>query len=154
MLPFQSVTIKQDIYSGTFGLFSATTTVPRYIIYTNYLCNPITRDNHVVLGYNIAQPNNNNIIDTESMASVGGNFQNTLWNTGTALYWSKPTTGDKCFFMVTYIDVASTTTATTEVASTTMPYTYHDWLFVSGVEIFFLSFIGISMIFSAFKRRT
>ena len=49
--------------------------------------------------------------------------------------------------------IATTTTAST-VATSTMPYTYHDWLFVSGVEIFFLSFIGISMIFSAFKRRT
>lgn len=149
MFPSQSVTITKDLHSGTFGLFSATTTVPRLILYTDYNCNPINRDNIVSIGLSISTIDKN-IITTEGMVTKGGYFMNKEWAVGTALYWSKPTNADKCYFTVTYIDVASTTT---EVASTTYPYSYHDWLFVSGVQIFFLSFICIAMIFSTFTIR-
>lgn len=53
----------------------------------------------------------------------------------------------------THLIATTTTEISTTTATTTFPFTYHDWLFISGVQIFMLSFIGISMVFSAFRRR-
>lgn len=50
-------------------------------------------------------------------------------------------------------ETASSTICTVTATSTGNNITYHDWLFVSGIQIFLFSFIAIGLIFSLLKQK-
>lgn len=78
----------------------------------------------------------------------------------TGITYTKTSSGN-CYYRILYTDydlskVTNTIPVTlvdNDNATSTFPYSYHDWLFISGVQIFFLSFIGISMLFSVLRKR-
>lgn len=41
----------------------------------------------------------------------------------------------------------------TSTATSSLPYTYDDWLFVENMKIFFLGLIGMGMLFSVFRQK-
>jgi len=49
--------------------------------------------------------------------------------------------------------LATYSTTTCAYSATTTPPTYHDWLIMEQMQLFFLAFIGIGILFTYFRRR-
>lgn len=149
MFPTNATTVTRDIHSGTFGIFLATSTEDRLILSASASCS-VEKDNTLTIGYNSPLANNNNIIDTEGINRYIQQFQNTLWISGTAIYWNKEVSADRCFYQLVYIPVTTTTTSTT--TSTTTISTINGFSYGDIMVIMFLIMIFTLLFFSEVKK--
>jgi hypothetical protein len=146
MLPINATTITKDIHSGTFGLFLATSTEDNIVLSASVSCSQ-EKDNTLTIGFLSPLVNNNNLVDTEGVNGHIQQFQTTLWKSGTAIYWNKELSSDKCFFQLVYIPTTTTTISTTTTVSTINGFTYGDIL-----SVLFLIMIFTVLFFSALKE--
>lgn len=148
MFPSQAITVIEDIHSGTFGTFLATTTTPRTILSASSFCSQ-QKDNTLTIGYLSPLANNNNLVDTEGANGGIQLFLNKEWPINTAIYWNKELSGDKCHYTLTYIENSnySTSTATSTGISTINGFSYGEALIV-----FVLLLIFTNSFFSELKK--
>ena len=106
MFPNDAKTFFYDSHSGdgTSGVLLSPVNYNRTILYTKLACSS-GGDDHIIIGTNVNQPNNNNITDTEG--STGNNtdtFMTRLLPSNTQLTWEKSSNTKKCNYTIIYTD--------------------------------------------------
>ena len=113
MFPNDTKNVTIDDHSGTSGVLLPQTSYDRTALMGTIYCSG-ARDNHIILGSTLTQPNNNNFVDSESTPRTQTYIYRKI-PANTDVYYSKGQASTNCFFTLLYTDydLSTTTTATT-----------------------------------------
>ena len=136
MFPSDTKNATVDDHSNESGILLAQTTYDRTALMGTIYCSG-SKDNHLILGSILTQPNNNNLMDSEAIPRTQTFIYRKI-PANTDVYYTKGLTNTSCFFTLLYTDydlyLKSTSTPIVVVnsggVSLTQGFTYGEVLII------------------------